>query len=60
MLENGVQLLIHGHTHRPAVHDLQLSGKPARRIVLGDWDKQGWYLRLDGDSQALVSFEIPA
>jgi UDP-2,3-diacylglucosamine hydrolase len=59
MLENEVELLIHGHTHRPAVHDLQLSGKPARRIVLGDWDKQGWYLRLDGDSEALVSFEIP-
>ncbi len=59
MLENKVKLLVHGHTHRPAVHDLQLSGVPARRIVLGDWDRQGWYLRLDGESEALVSFEIP-
>ncbi len=32
-----VQTLIHGHTHRPAVHELQLDGKPAKRYVLGDW-----------------------
>lgn len=38
---HGVQLLIHGHTHRPAVHALEVDGQRARRIVLGDWYAQG-------------------
>jgi UDP-2,3-diacylglucosamine hydrolase len=37
----GVDTLIHGHTHRPAVHRLALPSGPARRIVLGDWYTQG-------------------
>jgi UDP-2,3-diacylglucosamine hydrolase len=36
-----VRLLIHGHTHRPAVHEFELDGAPARRIVLGAWHDQG-------------------
>ncbi|MBD9415161.1 UDP-2,3-diacylglucosamine diphosphatase [Pseudomonas sp. PDM16] len=47
MAEHGVRTLIHGHTHRPAVHELQVNGQPAKRIVLGDWDKQGWALQVD-------------
>ena len=47
MAQYGVKTLIHGHTHRPAVHELQVDGRPARRIVLGDWDKQGWALQVD-------------
>jgi UDP-2,3-diacylglucosamine hydrolase len=43
----GVRRLIHGHTHRPAVHDFVLDGQPARRIVLGDWYEQGSLLRCD-------------
>ncbi|OZC37426.1 UDP-2,3-diacylglucosamine diphosphatase [Marinobacter vinifirmus] len=41
---HGVQLMIHGHTHRPATHDLEANGEPARRIVLGDWDTHVWWL----------------
>ncbi|MBT8144609.1 MAG: UDP-2,3-diacylglucosamine diphosphatase [Gammaproteobacteria bacterium] len=41
MRKHGVQTLLHGHTHRPAVHEFELNGKPARRIVLGDWYDQG-------------------
>lgn len=37
MSEHGVRTLIHGHTHRPDVHTLEVSGEPATRIVLGDW-----------------------
>jgi UDP-2,3-diacylglucosamine hydrolase len=37
----GVRTLIHGHTHRPAVHRLEIDGAPARRIVLGDWHETG-------------------
>lgn len=47
MAAHGVHTLIHGHTHRPAVHQLMLDGQPARRIVLGDWDRQGWALQID-------------
>lgn len=59
MSEHGVDLMIHGHTHRPKVHELEVNGKPARRIVLGDWGKLGWYLEVDDDSFDLCSFEIP-
>ena len=37
----GVRTLVHGHTHRPAVHGCAVDGSPARRIVLGDWHTQG-------------------
>jgi UDP-2,3-diacylglucosamine hydrolase len=41
----GVDAIIHGHTHRPAVHDLDIGGRPRQRIVLGDWYEQGSVLR---------------
>jgi UDP-2,3-diacylglucosamine hydrolase len=41
MTDHGVQHLIHGHTHRPGIHEFELAGKPARRTVLGDWYRQG-------------------
>lgn len=37
---NGVQTLLHGHTHRPAVHEVEAAGKPAQRVVLGDWREE--------------------
>ena len=40
-----VELLLHGHTHRPKVHDLIVDGRSAQRIVLGDWHDQGSVLR---------------
>lgn len=39
-----VQRLIHGHTHRPAEHELNANGQPAKRIVLGDWAENVWWL----------------
>lgn len=49
----GVTRLIHGHTHRPAVHTFDLDGQPAERIVLGDWYEHGSVLRVDGDGVEL-------
>lgn len=49
----GVTRMIHGHTHRPAIHDFQLDGDPAKRIVLGDWYEHGSLLRVDSDALAL-------
>jgi UDP-2,3-diacylglucosamine hydrolase len=40
-------LFIHGHTHRPNIHALNLAGNHCTRIVLGDWYEQGSCLRLD-------------
>ncbi|WP_040260842.1 UDP-2,3-diacylglucosamine diphosphatase [Pseudomonas massiliensis] len=54
----GVQTLIHGHTHRPAVHKLEVGTAPARRIVLGDWDRQGWVLEWDRQGARLEAFEL--
>jgi UDP-2,3-diacylglucosamine hydrolase len=57
--QSGTTALIHGHTHRPAVHELAVNGAPATRIVLGDWGSQGWYLRLAADQAELCEFPIP-
>lgn len=45
----GTDLLIHGHTHRPATHALMVDGRRATRIVLGDWYDEGSYLALDAE-----------
>ena len=38
---SGVRTLVHGHTHRPKVHELAVDGTAVRRVVLGDWHAQG-------------------
>ena len=43
----GVDILLHGHTHRPAIHDVDLKSRMAKRIVLGDWFEQGSVVRWD-------------
>ena len=40
-------VLVHGHTHRPDVHTVDLGNRKAKRIVLGDWYTQGSVLRWD-------------
>ena len=59
MQEHSVQTLIHGHTHRPAIHKLQLGAQAAKRIVLGDWDRQGWALQVDEQGFQLAAFDFP-
>lgn len=59
MAEYGVHTLVHGHTHRPAIHKLVVEGQPARRIVLGDWDRQGWALEVDEQGFQLQPFAFP-
>jgi UDP-2,3-diacylglucosamine hydrolase len=58
MQQHAVDLLIHGHTHRQAIHEFEINNQPAKRIVLGDWHKKGSYLRLDDKVEPeLISFE---
>jgi UDP-2,3-diacylglucosamine hydrolase len=45
--EHGVDVLLHGHTHRPDVHTVDLGNRKAKRIVLGDWYTQGSLVRWD-------------
>lgn len=47
--EYGVDLLIHGHTHRPAAHRLRLGERQVTRIDLGDWYSAGTALVVDPD-----------
>ena len=54
MQDAGVDLLIHGHTHRPAIHNLT----QGRRIVLGDWDSSGWYLECTEKGDELLKFTL--
>lgn len=49
-----VQKMIHGHTHRPAIHDLAVGDKTAQRIVLGDWYTQSSVLRVTPERYELT------
>ena len=50
-----VSTLVHGHTHRPGIHEFTLDGNSARRLVLGAWYEQGSYLRWDARGFAPVA-----
>ncbi len=50
-----VPLMIHGHTHRPAIHNLKVNQKAVKRIVLGDWYTQGSYLEVTANSIQLIN-----
>jgi UDP-2,3-diacylglucosamine hydrolase len=58
MAQYGVRTLIHGHTHRPAIHKLLIGNDAAKRIVLGDWDRQGWALQVDEQGFQLAAFDF--
>ena len=47
----GIDRMIHGHTHRPAVH----AHANGERVVLGDWYEQGSVLRVDSSGMHLCS-----
>ncbi|AFJ47883.1 UDP-2,3-diacylglucosamine diphosphatase [Shimwellia blattae] len=51
-----VQWLIHGHTHRPAIHTLQANGKPAWRAVLGAWHQEGSLIEVTPQNTELQFF----
>lgn len=52
--QHGVSRLIHGHTHRPAIHQLEVDAQPATRIVLGDWYEHSSVLRCDAEGCELT------
>ncbi|PEI03437.1 UDP-2,3-diacylglucosamine diphosphatase [Pantoea agglomerans] len=58
MLRQQVPLLIHGHTHRPAIHTLSLKGETAQRAVLGAWHSRGSMIQLDASGIQLIEFDF--
>ena len=59
MHAHGCTAMVHGHTHRPGIHDVALpDGQAGRRFVLGDWGRCGWLLRLR-DAPSLECFALP-
>jgi UDP-2,3-diacylglucosamine hydrolase len=58
MRAHGVRVLIHGHTHRQAIHDFRLDGAPARRYVLGDWHRTGSVLEYMDEHYYLGNFDL--
>lgn len=56
--QSSCDILIHGHTHRPALHSVQVQGRSCTRIVLPDWDyehspaRAGWLI-LDAEGPRL-------
>lgn len=55
MANAGVTRMIHGHTHRPARHLLQIAGQECERWVLPDWYDTGGYLSCDSRGCHAVS-----
>ena len=53
-----IDTIIHGHTHRPAVHALDVDGRNCERVVLGDWYTQGSVLRVDADGLRLSALPL--
>ena len=54
----GVATLVHGHTHRPAMHAVRIGDREGRRIVLGDWYEQGSVLRVSPGRFELQSLPL--
>lgn len=58
MTEHNVDLMIHGHTHRPEVHTLDINTQPAERMVLGDWHEHGWCICAEEEKLTLESWPL--
>lgn len=57
MKNHDVLCLIHGHTHRQAIHEFKLEGQDAKRIVLGDWYEDDSILVSNEDGLSLLGVE---
>ncbi|MCP4954254.1 MAG: UDP-2,3-diacylglucosamine diphosphatase [Photobacterium aquimaris] len=62
MRDANVTQMIHGHTHRPKIHNFEIDGIPAQRIVLGDWYDNGSVLvyNVDGYQLETRNFNTPS
>ena len=56
MRNHGVRRLIHGHTHRPGRHALEVDGERCERWVLPDWYGRGGYIEVHRRGPRLMRF----
>lgn len=54
------QVLLHGHTHRPAVHALEVDGHVCQRWVLGDWHHSAVVARISAQAITPVTLSLTA
>jgi UDP-2,3-diacylglucosamine hydrolase len=54
--KHGVTRMIHGHTHRPGRHELEVDGRRCERWVLPDWYGRGGYLEAASGKASLIRF----
>ncbi len=53
--KHDVRRIIHGHTHRRAIHDLEIDSRHCQRVVLGDWHDEGSAIRIDDNGLAMLT-----
>jgi UDP-2,3-diacylglucosamine hydrolase len=53
---HGVRRLIHGHTHRPGKHAVEVDGERCERWVLPDWYGRGGYIEVTREGPRLIRF----
>ena len=56
--EYGVRTLLHGHTHRPAIHRFSMDDQETTRIVLGDWYGRSSVLKWDSNGPELQQADL--
>jgi UDP-2,3-diacylglucosamine hydrolase len=56
MQQTQAEWLIHGHTHRPAIHDVPLGKGYGKRAVLGAWHQQGSMIKVSQQGMELLQF----
>ena len=57
MTQYNVTELIHGHTHKQAIHEFKLNNKAARRLVLGDWYDKDCVLVADANGLKMMGVQ---
>ena len=64
LVKHGVCDLLHGHTHRPSVHEFAYEGlpgegeQPATRTVLGDWETSAWFAQIHAGKISLIKYNF--
>jgi UDP-2,3-diacylglucosamine hydrolase len=58
LLEQNIPTMIHGHTHRPALHEFTIGNNHYERLVIGDWDQYGWFVELDASGAKQYRFDL--
>ncbi|HSI29520.1 MAG: UDP-2,3-diacylglucosamine diphosphatase, partial [Methylophilus sp.] len=52
------EVLLHGHTHRPAIHALTIDGHHSHRWVLGDWHDTAVVCKIDAAGLQLHTLSL--